>query len=220
VLERLRRNLTYANVMATIAVFLVLAGGTAFAATEMLAKNSVGTQQIKKEAVTPAKLSKAAKATLTGPQGATGVTGPTGPQGSKGERGDAGEKGESASSTPVLLSGETEFGVWGAAAERSNYGVAAINFVPRLQGPVPSSNVKFLNEGETSPECPGFRSAVTGYLCVYTEYTAGGMEFRGFDSGFDGSERAESAGILVYLWTPPKGLQGANIIGNWAYTAP
>jgi hypothetical protein len=91
-LKRLRGHLTYANVMATIAVFLVLAGGTAFAATQ-LGKESVGTNQLKKEAVTPAKLSKASKAALTGPQGTTGATGATGPQGPKGDTGPMGEPG-------------------------------------------------------------------------------------------------------------------------------
>jgi hypothetical protein len=92
-LKRLRGHLTYANVMATIAVFLVLAGGTAFAATQ-LGKESVGTNQLKKEAVTPAKLSKASKAALTGPQGTTGATGATGSQGLKGDTGLRGESGE------------------------------------------------------------------------------------------------------------------------------
>ncbi len=51
----IRKRLTYANVMSTIAVFLVLGGGAAFAATK-LAKNSVGTKQIKKNAVSTAKV--------------------------------------------------------------------------------------------------------------------------------------------------------------------
>jgi hypothetical protein len=55
----------------------------------MLPKNTVGSKQIKKEAVTPAKLSKTSKATLTGPKGATGVQGPQGVQGIKGEAGAA-----------------------------------------------------------------------------------------------------------------------------------
>jgi hypothetical protein len=93
-MHRIRGKVTYANVMATVAVFLVLAGGTAFAATEMLPKASVGTKQLAKEAVTPAKLSKASKATLTGPQGATGPTGAQGPQGPKGDKGEKGERGE------------------------------------------------------------------------------------------------------------------------------
>jgi hypothetical protein len=45
-----RGKLTYAKVMSSIAVFLVVAGGTAFAASEMLPKGSVGTKQLAKEA--------------------------------------------------------------------------------------------------------------------------------------------------------------------------
>jgi hypothetical protein len=56
---RLRGKLTYANVMATVAVFVAL-GGASYAATE-LPRNSVGTAQIKEAAVTPAKLSAAAR---------------------------------------------------------------------------------------------------------------------------------------------------------------
>jgi hypothetical protein len=56
-LKQLRQHLTYANLMSSLAVFLVLAGGTAFAASQ-LGKNSVGSKQIKKNAVTAAKIKK------------------------------------------------------------------------------------------------------------------------------------------------------------------
>jgi hypothetical protein len=84
--------------MATVSVFLVVGGGTAFAATQMLPRNSVGTRQLKNAAVTPAKLSKAAKKTMTGPKGpagpkgakgATGATGATGARGATGATGAA-----------------------------------------------------------------------------------------------------------------------------------
>lgn len=58
-MKQTRKRLTYANVMSTIAVFLVLGGATAFAA-QQLAKNSVGSKQLKKNAVTAAKIKKAA----------------------------------------------------------------------------------------------------------------------------------------------------------------
>jgi hypothetical protein len=48
-MRKLRDRLTYANVMATIAVFIAL-GGASYAAIK-LPKNSVGTKQIKKNAV-------------------------------------------------------------------------------------------------------------------------------------------------------------------------
>jgi hypothetical protein len=54
---------------------------------------------LKKEAVTPAKLSAAAKAMLTGPVGATG---PTGSQGRQGVMGDAGARGPTGPVGPTL----------------------------------------------------------------------------------------------------------------------
>ena len=96
-MSRLLSKLTYANVMATIAVFVAL-GGVGYAATR-LPRNSVGTKQIRKSAVTPAKLSKKAKARLQGPagpegpRGADGARGPAGQQGQRGLQGPAGDRG-------------------------------------------------------------------------------------------------------------------------------
>jgi hypothetical protein len=53
-MKTIRSRLTYANVMSTIAVFLIIGGATAFAATHL--GNSVGTKQLKKNAVTGAKV--------------------------------------------------------------------------------------------------------------------------------------------------------------------
>jgi hypothetical protein len=61
-LHQFKKRLTYANVMSSIAVFFVLGGATAFAATQ-LAKNSVGTKQLKANAVSTAKLKKNAVTT-------------------------------------------------------------------------------------------------------------------------------------------------------------
>ena len=60
-MRRIKCKLTYANVMVTILAFIVL-GGAAYAATK-LPKNSVGTKQIKNQAVTGAKIK---KGTITG----------------------------------------------------------------------------------------------------------------------------------------------------------
>ena len=61
-MKTLGSKLTYANVMSTIAIFLLLGGGAAFAASK-LAKNSVSTKQIKNGAVTGIKIK---KRTITG----------------------------------------------------------------------------------------------------------------------------------------------------------
>jgi hypothetical protein len=92
-MHRIRGKLTYSNVVSTICLALLLGGGTAYAASTTLDKGSVGTKQLAKEAVTPSKLSKAAKSTLTGPKGSTGATGPQGTQGAQGAPGQPGNPG-------------------------------------------------------------------------------------------------------------------------------
>jgi hypothetical protein len=85
-IRHLRDKLTYSNVVSTLCLLLLLGGGTAYAATH-LPKNSVGARQIRKGAITPAKLSRGARAALTGAQG------PLGPKGEKGDRGEKGDQG-------------------------------------------------------------------------------------------------------------------------------
>ena len=61
-MKQVRKRLSYANVMSSIAVFLVLGGATAFAAkkigTNELKGSSVTTGKLKKEAVAKAKIKK------------------------------------------------------------------------------------------------------------------------------------------------------------------
>ena len=90
-------------VVALVALFVALGGG-AYAALKLPA-NSVGAAQLKKNAVTPAKLSLAAKASLStpGPTGARGLEGPrgeAGPRGDSGPQGDTGPKGDTGPAGP------------------------------------------------------------------------------------------------------------------------
>jgi hypothetical protein len=92
----IRGKLSYANVMATFAVFLAL-GGVSYAATQ-LPKNSVGAKQLKKGAVTSVKVkdgSLQASDFKAGalPPGRIGPQGPVGPQGPAGPQGAAGSSG-------------------------------------------------------------------------------------------------------------------------------
>lgn len=105
-MAEIRRRLTYANVVATLALFVALGGG-AYATTQF-PKNSVGTRQLKKNAVTKVKLrknsvtgAKVRNRSLTradfkrgqipaGPRGPKGKQGPEGTEGAKGEQGPIG----------------------------------------------------------------------------------------------------------------------------------
>lgn len=89
-MKQIRKRLTYANVMSSIAVFLVL-GGAAFAAVK-LPKNSVGTKQLKNNAVNSSKVKDGSllKGDFAAGQLPAGPQGPQGPQGPKGETGAEG----------------------------------------------------------------------------------------------------------------------------------
>jgi hypothetical protein len=98
-LHHARQRLTYANITATLALFIAL-GGTSYAALT-LPKNSVGSKQIRKRAVGSSELrtnsvtsrsvrnrtlrtsdlSLSARSSLRGAQGPPGQTGPAGPAG-------------------------------------------------------------------------------------------------------------------------------------------
>jgi hypothetical protein len=116
--KQIRKRLTYANVMSSLAVFIVL-GGAAVAATQ-LPKNSVGSKQLKRNAVTAAKIKKDAvtgakvkKGSLdasdfkagqlpAGPKGDTGAVGPTFGRTGSGGCGGLGEEPEICATTEVV----------------------------------------------------------------------------------------------------------------------
>jgi hypothetical protein len=98
-LKRVRQRLTYANVMATAAVFIALGGG---AAAAMLPRASVGPRQLKVGAVTGSRLARGAVASqavkdhsllardFASKQLPTGQPGQPGPRGEAGTQGAAG----------------------------------------------------------------------------------------------------------------------------------
>lgn len=129
-MKSIRKRLTYANVMSSIAVFLVL-GGAAFAATQ-LPKNSVGTKQLKNNAVNSAKVK---DGSLLSADFAAGQL-PAGPQGPKGDKGDKGERGEK--------------------GERGLQGLPGTSPLTNLHEVVVSKTISAGTTGFTSAECgPG-----------------------------------------------------------------
>ncbi len=121
-LGRLRGKLTYANVMVTLLALVVLGGGSAYAAGQLLGKNTVGTKQLKRGAVTGAKVRNgslravdfAAGQLKPGPRGPEGKRGATGGRGATGSRGTDGPRGATGSTGPSGIS--RGFQASGAAA--------------------------------------------------------------------------------------------------------
>jgi hypothetical protein len=180
-MQRIRSRLTYANAMATVAVFVAL-GGVGYAAAK-LPRNSVGARQLKKEAVTPAKLSLKSKATLTGPAGRTGATGPRGPEGPRGLRGEKGETGNPGSS--ALLSTELKrdltlrgrFNIDELATQAGQIHGDSISFGFTLAA---APTVEKIGSTPTA-NCPGNVEdprAAPGFLCLYRQ-TESDVEFIG-----------------------------------------
>ena len=113
-MKRIRTSLSYANVIATVAVFVALGGGAYAVAT--LPRNSVGSAQLRKNAVVSSKVRNGAllakdfragqlPAAVTGPPGAKGDTGPQGPKGDTGPRGERGPTGPSGVVATVSFAG-------------------------------------------------------------------------------------------------------------------
>jgi hypothetical protein len=210
-MKPLRRRLTYANVMSSIAVFLVVAGGTAFAASQ-LGKESVGTKQLKKEAVSLAKINKAAKTSLKGATGTAGAKGATGPQGPKGDKGDAGPPGSNVNVGEPLASGKTEYGTIGAESQVAG----AVEIASNAQLPIPAPVALENSHVLVAPDahCTGSAEAPTaapGFVCIYPYFEDAPA------TGFVwGGEKSKYGFQMSFVST---GVSSA-VFANWAYTAP
>ena len=90
-LSRVRARLTYANVAATLALFVAL-GGSSYAALK-LPPNSVGSEQVKPGSLRASDFKASDRARLRGPRGRVGPRGPAGPRGASGARGATGARG-------------------------------------------------------------------------------------------------------------------------------
>jgi hypothetical protein len=225
---KIRKRLTYANVMSSIAVFLVLGGATAVAASQ-LGKNSVGSKQLKKNAVTAAKLkknavttSKIANKAVTGAKVADGsLTGTDINAGSLGTVPNAthANTAGSASGLSTLPSGKSQSGFYAAGGGESSGGYIAqgITFQQPLAAPIPEGNVEWLEEGEAYTEsCPGPGRAAPNHLCLYDNEESQVSLCCIYDFAFN-DPAADKNGFIVY-WEPEG--SGSYVSGEWTVTAP
>ncbi len=229
----MHRHLSYANVMATTAVFIALGGG-AYAATA-LPKNSVGATQLRNDAVTSAKVKNgslrrsdfrtADLVKLRGPagaKGADGAAGAAGAPGAKGDRGERGEKGDAGrSALSTLQSGETVRGVFGVDGTAT---AADQQFATGVTLPVPAPtalgnlDVNVAGGFDDNPACTGSYAAPTappGLACIYPE--SAGLHV-GQASGFVPGDHETPYGFLVQAVSNAAG--AVVYQGSWAYTAP
>jgi hypothetical protein len=223
-MHRIRGSLTYANVMVTILAVVVLGGGTAYAVTE-LPKESIGTKQLQRGAVTPAKLSAAARAAKIGRQGPAGPQGQQGPAGTAGAAGKTGEPGPPGPLLETLPSGMTlrgNYAVAGVAKEEFNRALEGITFQIPLAA-APASHL-IQEGGASTTECPGSATnprAAPGNLCLYENFHENVRPGSDCASGGGRGNPCGTAtrfGATVFI--EAEGENSFFTEGTWAVTAP
>lgn len=193
------RRPTYADVVATLALFIAL-GGASYAAIQ-IPKNSVGAKQLKKNAVTAKKIKKNAVTAkklrknavnsskvkdgsllakdfksgqlphgATGPQGPAGADGATGPQGSAGETGPEGPAGELGPPGPS-----------GTAAAMGRASLEGGGILPFTRYISPSgSSVPSVSRAEVGMRSPSVPVRLSN-LQIWISVPPGSRNFRGFE---------------------------------------
>jgi len=205
-MKTLRRHLSYANVIATLALVFAMSG-SAIAAKHYLLNS---TKQI-----SPSLMKK-----LHGRTGAGGPRGAAGAQGAPGAQGPAGAKGDPGSPSPsVLASGQSESGDYvlneNNTKSGDETGVGASYATP-LPAPLGEGKYEYLAPGKTSPQCSGPGHAAPGFLCIYSLQSVG----VDFEEVFN-PEKAGSFGSGVFGFEIAFDTKSTSILnfGTWTVTA-
>jgi hypothetical protein len=159
-----------ALVLACVALAVAL-GGTGYAAI-VLPANSVGTKQLKNNAVNSIKVANGSllKADFKPGQIPAGPEGPSGPAGPAGPAGAAGPAGPFPDALPTGKTVRGAFNIGGTAAAPGALANAAISFVYAF---TTAPTVRIVLQGGTAPaECTGNATSPTanaGFVCIYEE---------------------------------------------------
>lgn len=220
------KRLSYANVVASLALFLTL-GGVGYAATQ-LPSNSVGTPQLKANAVTSGKVKngtlvkadfksgqipKGAKGDK-GAAGAAGPAGPIGPAGAQGAKGDAGNP------TAPAVSGDVYSGQLSLVLpSTSGFGIVAGTFPRPLAAGVATPTVDWRVNAVADANCPGIgTAAVAGVICVY-DYNSITVTAVSLSGGPGGGAQGDNKRYGFSLDVSHSATNGF-FLANWAYKVP
>ena len=217
-------RLTYANVMATIAVFIAL-GGTSYGVLRItgkdVASNSLTGADIRDLRSGDIRNHSLLRRDFRPGELRARTVGPRGPKGDKGDKGDQGNQGIPGPLLETLTSGKTEFGKYYALGSPAPSGEFAVDVIS-YQFPLPSVPTDHYLPPATAStaECPGSFSnpqAAPGHLCVYSE-KRGGVQtsYSGDGMGFDALDRYGFAANIVSSGTANNFYD----YGAWAVTAP
>lgn len=228
----LRSRLSYANVTATLALFLAL-GGTATAALVITGK------QVKNESLTTSDIRNGTllardfrrgqlKAGPTGPAGPAGAAGAPGAAGAVGPAGPTGTPGRSAGDT--LPAGQTMTGYFSfsgttATADLNTFHIVSLPM--RVPTPLTSASAvdfsadAFPSTTDDDDDCTGTFSnptAPSGQVCLYVSAVSGIAALEGQVLDPSDSTASRSAFGVQYNVTNDNGAY--RLFAAWAYTAP
>jgi hypothetical protein len=209
----IRGHLSYANVMATVAVVFAM-GGSAVAASHYLITS---TKQIRPSVLKSLK----GKTGAPGAPGVAGKEGTPGKEGAQGLKGPPGPEGKEGPLVNTLPSGKTETGIFfgsdyeGEKPKAAVYAIAPVSF----QFPLASEpKVEIIQEGgKPTANCPGSvakPSAAKGYFCAYV-WLQGGTG----NLAYEAAAEFLTQGLVLYGVGQEEN-HTAQIAGAWAVTAP
>jgi hypothetical protein len=214
--SKVRKRLTYANMVMTLALVFAMSGGAYAAKHYLITSTGQISPKVLKHLVgktgsngKDGAAGRAGPAGTNGPQGPKGEPGSPGSPGAKGEKGEKGEKGNNGEPgqtgfTETLPKGKTETGTWAYRGSKENgaVGTEAVSFnIPLATEP----QVEFVYAKKTGTNCTGNSAEPTapeGFLCVYdaweeefggkpitANYTGAnnGEKFNGIGAGKDGA---------------------------------
>jgi len=191
--------------LAMLALFIAL-GGTSYAAVKLPA-NSVGSKQLKTNAVTGAKVKNGSLATADfGGQLPAGATGATGAQGAAGPGGPAGPKGDT-----------------GAAGTKGDQGIQGVQGIPGVKGDKgdPGGSFTFRRLADVSSPLDSTTPKTLTATCAAGEVATAGWTLTNpagnAPIGIAANNEGDAGGGLS-RWTLTAYEAGGGYVDNWGIT--
>ena len=217
----IRARLTYANVVSTLCLFILLGGG-AYAATK-LPRNSVGPKQLKRNAVTGSKVKNRSLSGADLKLSSIGRVPSADSATSATTASDAANLGGSPAAAfqkfgTTLPSGQTMSGDYGLRAGTVNFLATSVSFPVPLAAALSVANVVYTTAASAT-HCPGVGQAERGFLCIY-EGQSTGVTNPPDVASFEGVAGTPGSGRFGFNmeWAAPGA--SAFALGTWSVTAP